>query len=238
MQVVVFEENKKHFAEVSVDINGNMYIEINKEIYQICVDKKNKPYCDKGDYKILNTPDIIVGTLKDTSNPYSLKGNTIKKVKKEKEKIIEELDNIDDEIEYIDFLDHTSKYFCEDDECFEDYKCDNKDEEVDNFDETFEDTSNIKESFKFLTTPDFKLPIYERTNGEINATYDIIIRDGDLNKNKICFKTRLFIGETAHYSEYRLQLFSCGILSFREIGGKDKIYTFKLSKNGLELVYP
>lgn len=237
MSVIVLEDNKKHLAEPSVDINGNLYLEINKETYQICVDKKNNPYCDKGDYTILETPTINTGILKDTSNPYSLKGNTVAKIKKEKEQMLNELEEVDDELEYIDFLDHKSKYFIEDDDCFEDYKNEQHDNDSDTeYDQNLEDTSNIIESFKFLKTPQLNIPIHKRNNGDFNALYDIIIREGDLTKSKICFKTRLFLGNTAHYTTYRLQLYNSGHCTFREIGGKDRTYVLKLNKNELELI--
>lgn len=217
------DDKEQQYAKISFDANGNAYLEYNGVTYQVCVDGKNRPFLDKGDYDIIDISSIKKGKLKLSEHKYSLKGKLLKEKEKEKESKIED-DNSDDDVNDEEL---NQKYYPEDKEYFEDYSAPKKEPNQDPIDETDksddeDDHDTNSEEWKYSIT-ELDIDVSRRKNGDISALYDTIVYNNDI----MCFK----MSQSSSPAIYRLQIYNSGKCSFRATGDSDNYYNVVLNKD-------
>lgn len=160
---------------VSFDKNGNVYIDISKHyksnnILQICVDGQNKPYCDPGDYSILNDAEHVFGNMFNSNEEEKIK--------------VDESDTDDEEpisgVKYDPICNISETYYYEEKGTYYNLK----------------DKHDDDSKFHFCTlSSDDEIPVMDRLNGDILALYDTFLyKDGNnIFRSKLVGEVPLYI---------------------------------------------
>lgn len=211
MLKIATEDEKTIDVQLNFDKNGNLYIELpgqpeTKTIFQINIDRTNRPYCDKANYDIIENPKIKCGKLVTGRDKLLLKQKAALKIKEELE--IENQVDLEDNMESMVNYENENIYFQEDNDYYEDNLSHESDGE--------------NEYFDFYGSD---IPINERNNGDIIALYETLLYT---NGGMIYFKTKLNNGIPL----YRILMFPNGKCKFRVIGEiNNKNYYLKLDKD-------
>ncbi len=187
------------YYETSFDLYGSMYLNLNNCAYQLCVDNKNKPYFDLGDYKILDGKTVLFGSILDMS---TFSDNL-------PDSNYEDSDDENSDYEYNDDPDPfgtvNEKYFPEE----KDYLF------------SVPAKNHMKKKFYFCKLSDnINIQVNNRNNGDINALYDTFI----YQDNKCKFRSKL-LGEPPLYV---LRVYEDRI-EFRNIYDTNNIQKYNLS---------
>lgn len=227
--------NNTNKAEVIFDSFGHLYLKYNGKQYEIIIDGKNNlsleeisNYANKYDdcynddtSELLKQRQLQFGTFKLTTSANSLKGKALKEYTKNLNKLNEDEDFNDDEMNEDDF-NTTKNYYPEDFEYSEFYKNLNNDDndDTDNYNYTNNYILFLKgEHIKDTETPKI---IYGDGN---TALYETLIYNKDLSSGDLMYKTKII----NFVPLYRLRLYHSGEIAFRPIGNMEKYY--KLTEN-------
>ena len=161
---------------VSFDINGNAYVDISKHfkfnnLFQICVDGENKPYCDPGDYTILDNTIPKFGNMFNSENK--------EEENSEDEDSDKEEEVVDDYVRHDPYCNISEKYYYEE-----------KDTLYNLNDDHYDDS---KFHFCSLTLA-IDIPVVDRLNGDILSLYDTFLYQDNNN----VFRSKL-VGEAPLY---------------------------------------
>jgi len=201
------KDNEFIKSDITFDLYGNLYITINKLIYQININGKNQPCAESGDYHIIDDTNSNINKFTLLDKDTSLKSNVIKNKNMEDYGSDEEYDSDGEPIDKNDYYEE-DKYVLDDEPTEED---DNK--SVDSNDD------NQKFLFSYVN-PSCQLKINNRYNGDIMSLYDTYLYDD----NMLCFKSNAPHNQIL----YRIKLFSNGNFSLRSIGDQDILYRLEL----------
>ncbi len=220
MSIQIKINNGNKLMDISFDIYGNLYLHDGNNdnngnnTYQVNITGKNIPYCELGDYNIINKYEHTLGTFSLLDKENSLKTKVKKKIDEEVEY------NSDDEYDLEG--DNTIDYYPEDsDYVYNDDIVDN-DDLIDEYNVTNYGYDNLKFEFwsNSISNP---ISIYNRCDGDIMSLYDVYIYE---NSNLI-FKSN----SSDNSSIYRFRININGYIYFRPVGYPEELYEIILTED-------
>ena len=165
-------------GNVTFDSCGNVYIEYEKKVYQVCINNKNDIYLDYADYSILSNNPIECGCIMEASRESNTKESLTDIIQPDNDQYDDS-----DEDEYQDENDPYGavgdNYYIEE----KDYM----------FSVPTSDYYTPQFYFCKLSGSN-DIPVNDRNNGDVKALYDAFMYD----ENKCIFRSKL-IGEPPLY---------------------------------------
>lgn len=213
MELTVSNTEKK--AVISFDYCGNLYFHHDSHTYDLSIDGKNNVTLEKytdveaddDDYKNI-VP--IIGKLKPTNQPYSLKGKAHREYVKELNE--KKTDDSDDE-------DDMDKQFRNDLKMFPEEAEYSK----------YINLSNLEEDDERFVFYGEKIPLKFRE--DTNALYETILYDNDESCGTAAIKSELVNGQPI----YMIKVYTSGIVKFRPIGQEETRYKLNIVDDMLTL---
>ena len=208
--------SEKKYGNISLDKNGNVYLDTKDKSYQLCIDNKNNPYFDEGDYHILTkVEDDVYGKIyddvfseKDNYNEEDDEKNKYKDIDSDEE------DYANEEHDPYGYV--NDKYYYEEQGSYYSVPTENYNQNKFYFCNTLYSSKDID--------------VNDRYNGEVLSMYDTFIFQNDQNT----FRSKL-IGEPPLYV---VKMYDNGNITCREICDKytEKVYSIGYNeKNNLTL---
>lgn len=213
MDLTINNTEKK--ATFSFDYCGNLYFHNDSQTYDLSIDGENNMTLEKyvdmeldqDDYKNIMP---IIGKLKPTNQPYSLKGKAHREYVKELNERGQ--DDSDDE-------DDMDKQFRNDLKMFPEEAEYSK----------YINLSNIEEDDERFVFYGEKIPLKFRE--DTNALYETIVYDNDESHGTAVMKSELVNGQPI----YMIKVYTSGVVKFRSICGVETCYKLNMVDDAMAL---